>query len=67
LQRSTRRSSELANLTVVFECDAAEYNGPRGNAWRHFAGEHGYRMNAFESGENSSGLMQCIIERIAPR
>jgi hypothetical protein len=51
----------------VFECDAAEYNGPRGNAWRHFAGEHGYRMNAFESGENSSGLMQCIIERIAPR
>jgi FkbM family methyltransferase len=52
---------------AVFECDAAEYNGPRGNAWRHFAGEHGYRMNAFESGENSSGLMQCIIERIAPR
>lgn len=53
--------------TAVFECDAAEFNGPRGNAWRHFAGEHGYRMTAFESGENSSGLMQCIIERTAAR
>lgn len=46
---------------AVFECDAAEYQGPQGARLQALARECGYRIGVLE--ENTEGLMTCLLTR----
>lgn len=49
--------------TAVFECDATEFNGSEGDAWRRLAAQAGYTTKTFGVGKDGTGLMQCLLER----
>lgn len=61
LEGSRRLFASRRVEVAVFECDAAEYNGPQGAHLQTIAREHGYRIGVLE--ENTEGLMTCLLTR----